>query len=425
MGQLMCRLLYTDKTFTRHTQNAVVSAIILAVTILPLIGCGGGTSTPSQSNQAVIITVQPLSQTAPIGGTATFTVSATGTAPLSYQWSENGAEISGANSASYTTPTVALGPDASTSIGSFQVTVTNSVNSVVSSTAELTAGPRSPKAGDLRYLLFQQVDIPGLGSNGGLISDISVEPGGAINNASGTNVAGSPLGLGSSYACGSGTCVWPFGFYALPPPVVGLSMSYQGGRYSDLTSDLQGYAASNVVFTSLDLEPAQNAYAISWVQTAQTGGFDYRMDPLIPPGADQQAQIQAQAVLDGTQSRIITAVSFDASGNAVLVSYGWTGDTTTVYEAQTSLVPAGSQVSAGVTSAATALANDGYFISAFGGNDTNGYILIGMRVNGDTLPRPIGPANTIDANELPYPTPVADLYEMGPSGRIDTLLNEQ
>ncbi len=110
----------------------------------------------------VAITVQPLSQTIPIGQTATFSVTATGTAPLSYQWSENGAEIQGATTASYTTPAVSLSADGSTSIGSFQVTVSNTVNSVTSNTVTLTAGPRSPKAGDLRYLLYQQVDLPGL-----------------------------------------------------------------------------------------------------------------------------------------------------------------------------------------------------------------------------------------------------------------------
>ena len=37
----------------------------------------------------------------------------------------------------------------------------------------------------------------------------------------------------------------------------------------------------------------------------------------------------------------------------------------------------------------TTLAGEGYFISAFEGNDTDGYMLIGMRVQGDSLPRPI------------------------------------
>src|SRR5690348_14978731 len=53
---------------------------------------------------APTITTQPASQTVTAGQTATFSVVASGTAPLSYQWQKNGATISGATSASYTTP---------------------------------------------------------------------------------------------------------------------------------------------------------------------------------------------------------------------------------------------------------------------------------------------------------------------------------
>ena len=158
---------------------------------------------------------------------------------------------------------------------------------------------------------------------------------------------------------------------------------------------------------------------MSWVQTTQPGGFDYRLDPAVPAGAGQQAQIQAQATLDGQESRIVTAVSFDVSGNAILISYGWTGDTTTVYETQTIVVPQQNQISSAVTSAATTLANVGYFISAFGGNDTNGYILIGARVQGDNLPRPMVQIST--TTQPPYPTPVIFLREFG----VVTLLYEQ
>ncbi|MGC9291301.1 MAG: hypothetical protein ACP5EP_01065, partial [Acidobacteriaceae bacterium] len=63
-----------------------------------------------------------MSQTVPLGSTASFSVEAIGSAQLSYQWSENGVEIPGATSSSYTTPAVALN-GASTAIGSFQATV--------------------------------------------------------------------------------------------------------------------------------------------------------------------------------------------------------------------------------------------------------------------------------------------------------------
>src|SRR5207249_10247742 len=60
-------------------------------------------SSPPQTPVPPLITTQPSSQTVTAGQTATFTVAATGTAPLSYQWQKNGMPV-GTNSASYTTP---------------------------------------------------------------------------------------------------------------------------------------------------------------------------------------------------------------------------------------------------------------------------------------------------------------------------------
>ncbi|HEX5236045.1 MAG TPA: immunoglobulin domain-containing protein [Silvibacterium sp.] len=377
-----------------------------------LVGCGSNSRSMAVPSQMVVITVQPLSQTVPIGEGATFAVTATGTAPLSYQWNENGVEIAGATGASYTTPAVSLGAGGSTSIGSFAVTVSNAVNSVTSNAVTLTAGPRSPKAGDLRYLLYEQVDLQDFSPESGGTGNITVSSAGSLNSRK-QNALGSPLGMGSSSLCGEDACTWPYAYNNLPPTMTGLDMYYHGGEYSNFTMDLASFAAPNVVFTSLDLEPAENAYVVSWVQTTQSGGFDYRADPLIPPGANQQAQIQAQANLDGAESRVITAVSFDASGNAILISYGWQGDTTTVYETQTTITPA-----SGVISTATTLGGQGYIISAFGGNDKDGYILIGMRVRGDSLPRPIGLFKTTDAP--PYFSPVVYLAEP-----VAEILNEQ
>ena len=51
------------------------------------------------------ITAQPQSVTAPVGTSATFSVTATGQAPLSYQWRINGSAIAGATASRYTTRT--------------------------------------------------------------------------------------------------------------------------------------------------------------------------------------------------------------------------------------------------------------------------------------------------------------------------------
>ncbi len=82
--------------------------------------------------------MQPVSQTVNVGQTATFTVSATGAMPLTYQWQKNGANIPGATSATYTTPATTSADNGAM----FGVTVMHSTQSVASSLATLTVnGP--------------------------------------------------------------------------------------------------------------------------------------------------------------------------------------------------------------------------------------------------------------------------------------------
>jgi len=364
-----------------------------------LTACGAGSGSNSASapppTQAVVIATQPAAQSVPIDRAATFTVVATGTAPLSYQWSKNGAEIPGATSTSYTTPTVALSDSGS----SFQVTVRNASSSATSNTATLTAGPRAPAIGDLRYLLWQQVTIPW--ANGGFGNTIGVQ------SFSFTDALGTPFEIGSTMVTGDG-CSWPFSILFVPSSMhsLGLDMYYQLDytNYTPYQTYLQSVAAPNAVITSLDVEPACEEAAVSLVQTEQPGIFDYKLE------AVPQAQIQATVAADGAKGRIVTAVTFDHStGDAVLISYAWSSDTTTVYEAKTVVA-----APADVQNQATILAGEGYFISAFGGNDTDGYMLIGMRVRGDTLPRPISAGPT--PADSAYWTVVVWLEEPGGGG---------
>ena len=126
-----------------RTPAELLACILLAIA---LTSCGGGSSTPpnnsgsgSGSASAPSITVQPANQTVPLGQSATFSVTATGAAPLSYQWQKNGANISGATGASYTTPPVTNADNGS----NFRVVVTNSAGSVTSNPATLTVGAAS------------------------------------------------------------------------------------------------------------------------------------------------------------------------------------------------------------------------------------------------------------------------------------------
>jgi len=81
-----------------------------------------------------VILTQPQDQTVSAGQTASFSVTATGAKPLSYQWYVNGSMISGATNTSYTTPTLGLIDSGST----YSVTVFNSSGSLPSRDAVLT-----------------------------------------------------------------------------------------------------------------------------------------------------------------------------------------------------------------------------------------------------------------------------------------------
>ena len=77
---------------------------------------------------------QPANVTVTAGQAATFTVVATGTAPLSYQWQQGTTNIAGATSAVYTIAATSPSNNGST----FRVIVTNAVGNATSNSATLT-----------------------------------------------------------------------------------------------------------------------------------------------------------------------------------------------------------------------------------------------------------------------------------------------
>ena len=78
------------------------------------------------------IATPPTSQTISAGGSATFTVSAAGTAPLSYQWLKNGVNIAGATAATLTLNGVSAASEAD-----YSVRVSNSAGQITSASARL------------------------------------------------------------------------------------------------------------------------------------------------------------------------------------------------------------------------------------------------------------------------------------------------
>jgi glucose/arabinose dehydrogenase len=86
------------------------------------------------------ITQNPSNTTASVGGSALFTVSASGTPPLTYQWQRGGVDVGGATSASYTFANVQESDHGAL----FRCVVTNDFGSASSSEAMLSVTSNTP-----------------------------------------------------------------------------------------------------------------------------------------------------------------------------------------------------------------------------------------------------------------------------------------
>ena len=128
--------------------NSRISFSLASLLPFLLIACGGGGGSGAGPVAAApSITAQPADQSVIIGRTATFTVTAAGTAPLMFQWQKNGAPIPGATASSYTTPATVQTDDGST----FLVVVSNAVGSMSSAGAKLkvASGTAQPRGTDV------------------------------------------------------------------------------------------------------------------------------------------------------------------------------------------------------------------------------------------------------------------------------------
>ena len=109
-----------SRLYLLNVNNAIVAYDVAPLLIAP------GIATP------------PASTTVIAGWKATFSVSATGSLPLTYQWTRDGIDIPGATAPSYTLDPAGVADTAAV----FAVRVTNAVSTVPSGDATLTVQPR-------------------------------------------------------------------------------------------------------------------------------------------------------------------------------------------------------------------------------------------------------------------------------------------
>ena len=132
---------YTTAATTRAGDDGARFSVIVSNGMLPNAVSGDATLTVLAVTPVMPrIDTQPSSVSARVGATASFSVTASGSATLTYQWTKNGADISGAITAAYTTPAIVAADNGAL----FAVRVANGAGTVTSNAATLSVTGVAP-----------------------------------------------------------------------------------------------------------------------------------------------------------------------------------------------------------------------------------------------------------------------------------------
>ena len=254
---------------------------------------------------APAITTQPASTSVTTGNTATFTVAASGTGPLSYQWNKNGAAIGGATSASFTTAaTVSNDNNAQ-----FAVTVSNASGNATSSNATLTVSPVAAKTltTSVSSLSFGNTTV----ATSKMLSVTFTNSGNATVTISNVTVSGSSL---TSTGVSNGLILAPSQTATLNvtfAPVATGSMTGSINVASDATN-----SPSSITASGMGIAAAAHSVSLTWsTATASVAGYNvYRATQTAGPFTKMNASLNTlpsftdTAVASGQYFYSVTAV---------------------------------------------------------------------------------------------------------------------
>ncbi|MBI5474684.1 MAG: immunoglobulin domain-containing protein, partial [Ignavibacteriae bacterium] len=261
----------------------------------------------SATATAPTITTQPTSISVAEGQTASFTVAASGTAPLSYQWQKNGASISGATVSTHATSPTTLADSGST----FRCVVSNSAGTITSAAAILSVTGRAP------IILVQPTDQT---TNEGASATFTI-------SASGTPPLLFQWQKNDAPITGAADSV-----YHTPPA----SLADSGAAFACILSNSAGTITSTTARLhvrgnppTITTQPLSQIIHVSspvhFAVTAEGSGllsFQWQRDGMNIPGATSSSfDLLAATLADsGAQFRCIAANSFgsDTSESAIL-----------------------------------------------------------------------------------------------------------
>lgn len=191
------------------------------------------------------ISVQPADATAVEGNRASFSVTATGSAPLAYQWRRRGVDISGATSSRYETGTLAVSDDGVV----FDVRVSNAAGSVISRAARLAVSPALQAPAFSRQPLSVSVNA---GQAATFTATATGNPSPAFQwRRNGTNIAGATQ---TSYT------------------ITVTSAADSGASFTLAASNSQGSVVSNAAVLTVQSGPTTISITTQPVDRASTAG---------------------------------------------------------------------------------------------------------------------------------------------------------
>ncbi len=244
---------------------------------------------------APVITTPPASQYVTPGSNVTFSVAASGTGPLTYQWKLSGTAIAGATSATYPVPNVQIG-----NMGFYSVTVTNGAGSVDSDVAILTVASGSSR-------------LTGLSTRGYVPAGGSLTPGFYLRGSGSKSIIVRAVGPSlSNYGVGS----------PLSDPRMDLIVA--GGTTPLLSNDDWGtntnLGALRAAMPFPLVEGSKDAAALATLSTTTSSGYTVR---IVPSGTATTGIALAEVYdLDATTVPVqffsLSTLGFTGTGENVL-----------------------------------------------------------------------------------------------------------
>jgi Tol biopolymer transport system component len=229
------------------------AALLMTLTGFALLeGCGGRGGNPSPPPPGMVapaISTEPASLTVTAPQAAAFSVTASGTAPLHYQWRKDGAGV-GADAATFSLATTSAADG-----GSYTVTISNTAGSVTSHAALLTVNP----AQTTPVFTLQPVDVTLTeGQTGQFVVAVSGMP--------------TPT-LEWQVSVNGGT--WSgFGLTTPVYDVVGATVADSGRRYRVAASNSAGTTYSNAATLTVNATTVAPAFTTQPASVTITAGQD-------------------------------------------------------------------------------------------------------------------------------------------------------